>query len=122
MRVETAYPEQVELTIARAENRVLVENRDGAVVIRAVRGDVSPRQRAFFIQYLAAEGFIPEVYQWCADADSEWSRHVTWITDGEGLRAKRLQSNALRDILRLIGCASLVWLALMLFAFLHAAH
>jgi hypothetical protein len=122
MRAEAAYPEQVELSIVRPENLVLVENQDGAVVIRTVREDFSPQEKEFWVRYLAAEGYIPEFYQWSGEPDSEWSRGLTWIAGGGGLRAKELQNKALRDVLRLLGCAGLVWLALMVFAFLHAPH
>lgn len=120
MRTKVAFPEIAELSIARPENLIVIENHDASVVIRAQRDNFSPREKACFIRYLAAEGYIREIYQWFADPDSECSLHATWIVDGGRFAAKRSSNKALQQILRLIGCAALVWLVLMIFAFLHA--
>ena len=120
MRGEAACPEHVELSISRPDDLVLVENRDGAVVIRAMRDNFSPREKAFFIRYLAAEGFIPDLYRRYAEPDFEWATRVTWVVDRARLPLRQWQDKAPRDILRLVGWASLGWLALMVFAFMHA--
>ncbi len=120
MRAKVAYPERVKLSTARPQNLVVIENFDESVIIRAQRDNFSPREKACFIRYLAAEGYIPEIYQWFADPDSECSLHATWIVNEGRVAVKRSSNKALRQILRIIGCAGLVWLVLMIFAFLHA--
>ncbi len=120
MRTKVAYPERVKLSTARPQNLVVIENLDERVTIRAQRDNFSPREKACFIRYLAAEGFIPELYQWFTDSDAECSLHATWMVDDARVAVKRSSNKALRRILRLIGCAGLIWLVLMIFAFLHA--
>ena len=120
MRTKAAFPERVELSIAHPDNLVSIENHEDSVVIRAVRDNFSPREKSFFIRYLAAEGYIPASYQWFADPESECSSRLSWLVDSAKLPAHHSHKKALRQILCLIGWVSLVWLVLMIFAFAHA--
>ena len=120
MRTKPAFREKLEFSMVRPDNRVSLEYQGERVVIRTMRDNFSLRDKSFFIRYLAAEGFIPETYQWFAEADSEWSSSVTWTVDDAKLRSGHSSNKALRQILGLVGCVALGWLLLMIFAFVHA--
>ena len=122
MHTRTAFPEQVELSTAHPRSLVSIQNHEDNVIIRAGRNDFSPREKAFLIRYLAAEEFIPARYHWFTDPDSGRSSRLTWIVDRRKSRTGTSGSKALRQILVTIGCTALIWLALMMRAFLHAPH
>lgn len=120
MRTKTALPQKGAVTIVLRNECFSVESHPGRVVIKSARDNVSPRPKSFFIRYLAAEGYIPAAYQGFAESDLNQSSCLTWMVDQPGLRAGQSPKKALRQILRLVGCMALVWLVLMIFAFVHA--
>src|SRR6516164_3048293 len=81
MHADVLFRERIELSILRPENRLVVENHPGRVVIRTVQRGVSPSQKSSFIHYLAAEGFIPERYQWFDDSPLEFHSNLKWLVD-----------------------------------------
>jgi hypothetical protein len=122
MQTRAVFPVQVELSTAHPRSLVSIENHKDNVIIRAGRDDFSSREKAFLVRYLADEGFIPERYHWLTDPDSEWSPRLTWIADRSKSPVGASRGKALRQVLLVIGCASLIWLALMILAFLHVAR
>jgi len=110
-----------ELCIANPENRLRIETQGGGIVIHSARDDFSPREKSLFIRYLAAEGFIPERYEWLADPETAQLCGLTWLVDSSLITQKSERHlKALRQIVRVILCALLFWLALMTFALLQA--
>jgi hypothetical protein len=121
MRFEVIVPRQVELTLSKPGNHLRIENHPDGVWICAARDNLSAAQKLFYVRYLAAEGYIPERYQWFSDSQSgaysglEWSVDNSWLAHADGA-----QQRALRQIVRVLWCATLLWLALMSFAFVRA--
>lgn len=122
MRADAVFPERVELSVSRPENLLLIENQAESVVIRAARDNFSPRRKAFFIRYLAAEGYIPASYQFLP-GEAGFGPGPTWVIDRSWWEASAApRPKTVRRVLRAILYASLLWLGLMTFAFLHASH
>jgi hypothetical protein len=119
MRNGVVISEPIELCIVHPQNRLLIENHAGSIVIRAAQDNFSLREKTFFIRYLAAEGYIPQRYEWFADAETVPFSGLTWLVDSSWLKQSEPQRTALRQIVRLIFGALLFWLALMTLAFLH---
>jgi len=120
MRAGGIFPGQQRFSSAHPENLLVIENRPRTVIIQAERDNFSPPQKAYLIRYLAAEGFIPDRYQWFVDPQITHQSGVEWIIEGTVANPRESAHQALRQILRLIFCLSLVWLVLMSFAFLNA--
>jgi hypothetical protein len=120
MHSQAICPSQNVLAISRPENVVVIENHASSVLIRLAKDNFSSRQKSFFIRYLAAEGYIPEYYQRFVDHDEEFSSCLKWRIDNS-LESRRApaQRKALRDLLRVLFCVTLLWLALLGFVFLH---
>ncbi len=121
MRAEAAFPELFELSIRRPENHLLIENRADTVFIRAARDNFSPREKRFFVRYLATEGYIPPRYRWFSECEETGYSRLTWSIDGfREPPLAEVRRKAVRQVLRAILGAGLVWLALMIYAFLQA--
>ena len=113
-------PELVVLATAQPENLIIVENHANKVVIRAARDNYSERRKTCFMRYLATEGYIPDYYQWLGDRERPLCG-LDWVADGSLLKDQSSEtSQPLRQVLRVLFCAGLLWLALMSFAFLQA--
>src|SRR5215475_10740284 len=79
MRVQFV-PEKVEMSLQNPENLILVENSGDGVVIRATRDNLSDRKKAWFIRYLAAEGFISDEFEHFRTVD--WTgTSIRWVVD-----------------------------------------
>jgi hypothetical protein len=120
MRNHVVVSERIELCNARPENRLLIENHSASVIIRAAQDNFSPREKAFFIRYLAAEGYIPQSYEWFADSETAHFSGLTWVVDPSWIKKPAPQGTALHQILRLVLYALVFWLALMTLAFLQS--
>ena len=121
MRVQNRYPSQAEFRISRPQNFLVVQNWADQVVVRAARDNFSDRRKRLFVRHLAAEGFIPDRYELLALGGGSVMPGIEWIImqpQGSALDSHR---RALRQVLLTILWATLLWLSLMLFAFLHAA-
>ncbi len=62
-------------------NLILVEQKEDGVVIRAAWDNFSDRRKAFFIKEIAAEGFIPDRYQWFSNFDENSYTGIRWVID-----------------------------------------
>src|SRR5947207_4035733 len=98
MRTGVIFPGQQRFSSAHPENLLVIENRPGAVIIQTARDNFSPRQKVYFIRYLAAEGFIPEHYQWFADAEIPHQSGVEWIVECPVANPQESAHQALRQI------------------------
>jgi hypothetical protein len=118
----TLFPEQVRLPTARPDNLIIVENHVHRVLIRAARDNFDNARKACFIRYLAAEGYIPERFVGQGDSDTG-PFPLRWVVDHSLARAVRsAHPPPVRQVLRVIVYAILLWLGLMAFAFLQAPH
>jgi len=122
MRVQFV-PQKAELSLRNPENLILVENSEDSVVIRAARDNFSERKKVCFIRYLAAEGFISDEFQGFGKSGSRRTTSISWVVDQDPLKCEPAQlQRADRFMIQLFISASALWLALMVFAFLHSAR
>jgi hypothetical protein len=101
MRAGAAPPGQIELSILRPENRLRIENFADCVVVRSARRNLSANEKSSFIRYLAAEGFIPDRYQWLGNPDAEFHSGLKWAADAS---CAEVRPFALRNPLRPLIC------------------
>jgi hypothetical protein len=98
---------------------VLVEDAEDRVIIRATRNSFSDRRKTHFIRRLAAEGFIPDHYQWTSSVDSEWSQ-VCWMVDASWVRVHKGNTvRTRRFMIRLLASMALIWLGIMAAVLFH---
>jgi len=120
MRVQFV-PEKAELSLRHPENLILVENSADEVVIRAARDNLSEREKAWLIRYLAAEGFICDEFENFGKSGWRSATPITWMVDHDWTRREPTHLQRVdRFIIQLFVSASVLWLALMAFAFLRS--
>ena len=106
---------QFEFCFPHLDTLLLVEERDGAVVIRASRNTFSPMRKAYFIRELATEGFIDDRYLWANGTDSLGG--VIWLVDFSWLKPNPAHAAVSRRFMhRLFVMAMVLWLMIMLVA------
>jgi hypothetical protein len=67
-------------------NLILVEQNENGVIIRAAWDNFSDRRKAFFIKEIAAEGFIPDRYQWFSNFEENGYTGIRWVIDRSWLK------------------------------------
>ncbi len=114
MQTQSALPCCFEFYFPDVDTLVQVETSSAAVVIRASRDTFSDQRKRRFIHELAAEGFIPDDYEWLSLAGSELSRGVRWLVDISWLKIDpAMTARTRRFMVRLIAGAALLWLVMM---------
>jgi hypothetical protein len=89
------------------DTRILVEDLEDGVVIRASRDSFSERRKLSFIRELAAEGFIADCFLWSC-------RGVRWLVDASCAKATEdVAARTNRFMIRLLLCSVLLWLGLI---------
>jgi hypothetical protein len=125
MRNQIAIPETAELYVPDLDNHILIENNASGVTIRATRDNLSDSRRTHFIRLLAAEGYIPDRYEWFCEASESALFGVTWIVEPtpdsrtafiRSLRKHWTRRNAL------YGGLFAVWLLCFIWAVRHTHH
>ncbi|EEF62838.1 hypothetical protein [Pedosphaera parvula] len=86
MKTETCLPKRAEFYRRQPENHILVQNNKDDVLIRATHDNFSDQRKAAFIRELAAEGFIPDHYQWFSDPDASNYLGIRWVVDSSWLQ------------------------------------
>ena len=95
------------------EGSLRVEVSGGRVLIESPGKTFLPRQKAAFLAYLTAEGFIPSGY------DAIWingkaTRIVEWrtrqVTPAKTLKNAKTGKQANGFMVRLLACAAVVWI------------
>ena len=95
-------------------NLLLVEQNDDGVVIRAAWDNFSERRKTFFIKQIAAEGFIPDRYQWFSNFDDHGYTGIRWLIDRTWLKVHALPvEKAKKFMVRMLVGASCLWLIIM---------
>ncbi len=118
--MKTVAPSQLyEFTIARPDNMVLVEVWEEKVVVRAAADSISDARKAVFIQHLAAEGFIPDRYQWYSGSESSGYSGVHWLIDRSWLsntpaRMRRKAAPWIAGMFAVTGALLLVMMGLII--------
>ena len=122
MKTHASAPRSFEFCFPKLDTLVLVEDLAGEIVIRTSRNTFSEERKARFVRELAAEGFIPDNYQWLPRVDMELSPGIRWLVDTACFQTgPAFAAVSRRFMIRLLSCAALVWLALIGFLLLHRA-
>jgi hypothetical protein len=125
MRTEIALPKKFEIYLSDLDNHVLIENGPSGVVISATRDNISDSRKAFFIRHLAAEGFIPERYEWFCEPVEDGFLGVQWVAISPSK-----EINAEIHVLRKLctrrnawyGCLFIMWLLFFIWSVRHIHH
>lgn len=123
MREQKVLPKEFEFYFSDLDNMVFVESLDDENVrIRFTRNNLSEKRRASFVRMLAAEGFIPEHFQWYsvsifASHGITWEHDCSWVT----LPAAVIRRSN-RFMKLLIAGACLLWLAMMRVVIVSPQH
>jgi hypothetical protein len=114
VQTDSQPPRSYEFYFPERDTLVLVEASPVEVTIRASRDTFSERRKRCFIHELAAEGFIPDDYEWHSLAVTATSRGAHWRVDPSWLRAdEAARACARRFMVRLLAGGCLLWLGLM---------
>ncbi|MDD2765476.1 MAG: hypothetical protein PHE83_16060 [Opitutaceae bacterium] len=123
MKTHAAEPCPFEFYFPSLDTLVRVEDSAGEVIIRASRNTFSQQRRACFIRELAAEGFIPDHYQWSLPAGLEASPGVHWLVDTACFKPDQaLAAGTRRFMVQLLASAALLWLLMIGFLILCQAR
>ncbi|HLX70005.1 MAG TPA: hypothetical protein VKV04_10300 [Verrucomicrobiae bacterium] len=108
MREQKLLAKEFEFYIADLDNMLLVQcGEDGSLTVRCTRDNLSRRRKVFFIRELAAEGFIPEEYQWFSETAIDSSR-VQWFKDWSWVKVpETITGRSIKFIL----LACVLWMA-----------
>jgi hypothetical protein len=116
-------PEKTEFISHQPSNFILVENGESGVVIRAACDNFSEQRKSLFIKQIAAEGFIPDIYQWFSNPDSGGFPSLEWIIDSSWVKVHAaVRRKADRAMGRMFLAATVLWLTLMGALFATAAR
>ena len=122
MRVQYV-PQTAEFPLRDPKNLILVENSADRVVIRVARDNLSERDKAYLIRYLAAEGFISDEFESFGKSGSCRTTSITWLVEENWARRQRGHLERVeRFMIQLLISASALWLALFAFALLRSAR
>jgi hypothetical protein len=123
MRAQKVLAKDFQFYFPDLDNIILVEcHEDESVTVRASKNNVPDERKIFFIRKLAAEGFIPDSYQWFSGS-MDGSSGLRWIKDYSWL--KKNQEAVVRKSNRAMGkilvAAGLLW-AVMIRILLVSDH
>lgn len=108
MREQKVLPKEFEFYFADLDNMLLVQcGEDGKVTIRCIKDNLSERRKVCFIRELAAEGFIPDEYQWYSGTTTG-SLRVQWVKDWSWVKVPETMTG--RSV-KLLLAAFVFWLA-----------
>ena len=110
MRTQSQSRAPIQFSTLNPENIIAIENHGNRVTFRAAYDNFSIRRKAFLIRELAAEGYIPDRFEYVTE--DLWDDGLTWLVDRSlavmGVEATRRCNRAMQRLL-LTGCA--LWLA-----------
>jgi hypothetical protein len=114
MRAQKVLARDFQFYFPDLDNILLVEcHEDESVTVRASKDNVTDERKICFIRKLAAEGFIPDQYQWYSGS-TDGSVAVRWVKDYSWLKThqpSKRRSN--RVMARMFVAACVLWLAMM---------
>lgn len=104
-------------------NLILVEQKEDGVIIRAAWDNFSDRRKAFFIKEIAAEGFIPDRYQWFSNYEENGYTGIRWVIDRSWLQVHPEPARKARKFMMwMLLLAGFLWLLLMVALALPTRH
>jgi hypothetical protein len=104
-------------------NLLLVEQNENGVLIRAAWDNFSDRRKAFFIKEIAAEGFIPDRYQWFSNFDENNYTGIRWVIDRSWVTVQpEAVRKARKFMMWMLVAAGFLWLLLMVGLALPTKH
>jgi hypothetical protein len=107
MKTHAHCNRRFEFQFPDVDTRILVEDLEDGVVIRASRDTFSERRKLSFIRELAAEGFIADCFQ-------RSCRDVRWLVDASSAKpGEAIAARTGHFMIRLLVCSVLLWLGLM---------
>jgi hypothetical protein len=114
MRAQKVLAGDFQFYFSDLDNIVLVEcGEDESVTVRASKNNISEQRKVFFIRKLAAEGFIPDDYQWFSGS-TNGSKGLLWIKDYSWLKTHQPSRKfANRFMGRLLVAACVLSVAMM---------
>ena len=124
MRTQIAVRDRFELYIRDLDNHVLVENSADGVVIIATRDNLSDKRKALFVRHLAAEGYIPDRYEWFSEPAADGFFGVKWLARASADENEPWLRSIRKHCTRrnaLYGCLFMVWLLFLVWA-VHHTH
>jgi len=114
MKTKAPTGKSFEFYFPDVDTSLLVEPADDRVLFRATKNTFSLQRKLNFIHQLAAEGFIPDQYQWWTGINSDCST-VRWEVDCSWLESPAATVLKTRQFMvGLLAAALLLWLGLML--------
>jgi hypothetical protein len=125
VRTEIALLKKFEIYLPDLDNLVLVENTPDGVVISATRDNVPDIRKGFFIRRLAAEGYIPDQYEWFSEPAEDGFLRVQWIVDAAS-NGNQADLRSLRKLCTkrnaFYGCLFIAWLLFVIWSARHISH
>jgi len=114
MREQKVLPREFEFYFPELDNMVLVQcGEDGSVTIRFTKDNISEKRKIFFVHHLAAEGFIPDPYEWFSGS-TMGPMSVRWIKDFSWVKIPEKVTRRSNHFMKLLlAGACLFWLAMM---------
>jgi hypothetical protein len=115
MRAQKVLARDFQFYFADLDNIILVEcHEDETVTVRASKNNVPDERKISFIRKLAAEGFIPDDYQWFA-GPTDGSNGLRWIKDYSWLEQTQKSANrrSNRAMAKILTAACVLWVAMM---------
>jgi hypothetical protein len=110
MRAQKVLARDFQFYFSDLDNIVLVEcGEDESVTIRASKNNVSEQRKISFIRKLAAEGFVPDEYQWFSGA-TDGSNGVLWIKDYSWLKTHQPSKRRANRVVARLLLASCIFL------------
>jgi hypothetical protein len=125
MHAQNELPHPSKHYIPDLDNHVLIENRAYGVVISATRDNFTDKRKAFFIRHLAAEGYIPDRYEWFSEPAEEGFFTVKWIAAASSDQNQTGFRSLGKWCTRrngLYGCLVIVWLLCFVWTVQHTSH
>jgi hypothetical protein len=114
MRAQKVLPKEFQFYLPDLDNIILVEcHEEDTVTIRVTKNNIPEQRKILFVRRLAAEGFIPDQYEWyCGSTDS--SNGITWIKDLSWLEIPKVITRRSRAfVCRLLVAACVLWGCMM---------
>jgi hypothetical protein len=103
-----------EFCFPQLDTLLQVDASNDGVVIRATRDTFSERRKVYFIQELAAEGFIDDSYRWFSGFSQAAFLPVRWLVDHRWLKpGEAALARTRRFMIRLLASATILWLLMM---------
>jgi len=123
MRKQKALAKEFEFYFPDLDNIILVECLDEENVrIRFTKNNLSEKRRTAFVHQLAAEGFIPDQFQWYSGA-TFGSLSVQWLHDCSWVKLpEKVIRRSNRFMKLLIAGACLFWIAMMRVVIVSPLH